>query len=530
MTPLVEVKQTSSREDSVISLRERKSEQSSHRDYAEPHDLHFGKHRWDPDMSWTAEEERRLVRKTDLRLLGFFCVILICIAIDKHNLSNALTDNFLKDTKLTSTDYDNCLTLSRIGVLLSEFPVQMAVLRFGFRKTFPPLIVCFGIISTCQCLISDRENFLAMRFLIGIFEGGYSAGMIYFFTQFYVSRELTPRLAALSVMGDFAHILASLCAAGILKMRGLAGKPGWFWLFLIEGSVTFTVGILSYLYLPRSPTQTRSAIHPDSWYSKKEEYIMVNHVLRDDPTKGQVATATMPTYRDVLKTWSDKKLWIFYLVGMLGVMSYLPVKQYLSLTLRRLGFTTFQSNMLAVPCAVLQMIMVITVSWSSQKFNERAWHCIAAHFFALPSLVALEVMPPNTGSWQKYSCTLFIVGAPTYSPIVISWLSQSAFSVKKRAIALTTYSTSCLLGGIVASQIYQKRDGPHYHKGNKVLIVVATMAGGLFVVQRYILAGINRSRQKSWDNMTVSDQDEYRKVTEHMEFDGNKRLDFRFPL
>ena len=25
-------------------------------------------------------------------------------------------------------------------------------------------------------------------------------------------------------------------------MRGVGGKPGWFWLFLLEGLLTFTIG------------------------------------------------------------------------------------------------------------------------------------------------------------------------------------------------------------------------------------------------------------------------------------------------
>jgi hypothetical protein len=39
-------------------------------------------------------------------------------------------------------------------------------------------------------------------------------------------------------------VISSLLAAGILKMRGVAGKPGWFWLFLLEGLITFFIGFV----------------------------------------------------------------------------------------------------------------------------------------------------------------------------------------------------------------------------------------------------------------------------------------------
>ena len=34
-----------------------------------PHNDYEGGHRWDPSATWTAEEEKRAVRKTDLKLL-----------------------------------------------------------------------------------------------------------------------------------------------------------------------------------------------------------------------------------------------------------------------------------------------------------------------------------------------------------------------------------------------------------------------------------------------------------------------------
>lgn len=40
-----------------------------------PHESYEGGHRFDPGATWTAEEERRLVRKTDLRLLSWLCVM-----------------------------------------------------------------------------------------------------------------------------------------------------------------------------------------------------------------------------------------------------------------------------------------------------------------------------------------------------------------------------------------------------------------------------------------------------------------------
>lgn len=72
-----------------------------------PHDSYEGGHRWDPYAEWSSEEEARVVRKTDLYLLSWICFMFFGLQLDRGNISNALTDNFLKDLGLNSNDYNN---------------------------------------------------------------------------------------------------------------------------------------------------------------------------------------------------------------------------------------------------------------------------------------------------------------------------------------------------------------------------------------------------------------------------------------
>ena len=57
---------------------------------------------------------------------------------------------------------------------------------------------------------------------------------VLFATYFYTSKELSIRLAAFWSTLNIARIVSSLLAAGILQMRGIHGRPGWFWLFLVS--------------------------------------------------------------------------------------------------------------------------------------------------------------------------------------------------------------------------------------------------------------------------------------------------------
>lgn len=70
-----------------------------------------------------------------------------------------------------------------------------------------------------------------------------------------------------------------ICVASAAGKAG-GGYSRW------RAALTAVIGALSWFYLPPSPTQTASWFRgKDGWFTEREEVIMVNRVLRDDPGK-----------------------------------------------------------------------------------------------------------------------------------------------------------------------------------------------------------------------------------------------------
>lgn len=208
-----------------------------------PHSSYEGRHRFDPSATWTAAEERRVVRKTDFYLLSWICFMFFGLQLDRGNLSNALADNLLDNLNMTTDDYNNGTTIQLLCFLTAEFPVQFLTKRYGFKYILPTMMVLWGTVSWAQAWMTNRATFYLTRAFIGMCEGGFIPGTILMATYFYTSKELAVRLAAFWSTLNVARVISALLAAGILEMRGVGGKAGWFWLFLLEGILTTLIGI-----------------------------------------------------------------------------------------------------------------------------------------------------------------------------------------------------------------------------------------------------------------------------------------------
>ena len=139
-----------------------------------PPDVKYeGRHRWDPAAEWTAEEEKKVVRKTDIRLMSWLCVMFFCLQLDRGNLSNALADDFLDDLGFDGDIYNNGTTIQLVAFLTAEFPAQYLAKRYGFRLVMPAMMFCWGTVTLFQAWMNDLASFYVTRALIGFFEGGF---------------------------------------------------------------------------------------------------------------------------------------------------------------------------------------------------------------------------------------------------------------------------------------------------------------------------------------------------------------------
>lgn len=234
-----------------------------------------------------------------------------------------------------------------------------------------------------------------------------------YLTYFFKSNELPMRLAAFWCVRRVTDIIAPIIAFGVLRMRGVLGYEGWRWLFLIEGIIMFTIAIWSIFMMNPSPTQTKRPWRPNGWFSEREETILVNRILRDDPSKCGMHNRQGITLKMLWKSLSDYELWPIYIFGLLWEMPVGPPDLYLTLTLRNLGFGTFDANLLSIPCQFLGAVNMCITVYFSTIWNERAAFGIWTQFWYLPNLIAMAVLPTGTSAWAQYAVVTVLLSYPS---------------------------------------------------------------------------------------------------------------------
>ncbi|GME50401.1 Phthalate transporter [Neofusicoccum parvum] len=485
-----------------------------------------GMHRYDPDFEWEPEEEKRVVRKIDRRICLWVCIMFFALQLDRGNIAQALSDNMLDDLKLTTNDYNYGQTIFFISFLLAELPSQLISKWVGPDNWIPVQMVSWSFIASLQAFITGRKSFFVTRCLLGMLEGGFIPEQILYLSYWYTSAELPTRLSWFWVSSQATNITSAFLAYVLLRLRGFLGAAGWQWLFFLEGLLTGAIGVFSWYYLPPGPTQTASAFRgEDGWFTARQEKILVNRVLRDDPSKGDMHNRQPLTPQMLWECLADWHMWPLYALGLTAFVPQYPMTAYLTLQLRSIGFDTFDTNLLVVPPLCLYIVQLLLWTWLSEKINERFLLSTVGQLWSLPLLVALVVLPVAAGEWVRYSCIALLVGFPYVHAILVSITSRNAGSVRTRTVASALYNMCVQADNIIGSNIYRDDDKPLYLRGNKVLIVFCFFNIALFVATKFFYVTINRRRGARWDAMSHDEKEIYLATTRDK---GNKRLDFRF--
>jgi len=120
----------------------------------------------------TPINERSLLRKLDSRLLPAVTILYLLSFLDRANVGNAYVAGLGTSINMSADAYYSGLTLFFVGYVLFEVPWNIILKRTTPKFWLPTITFTWGIVTMLQGFVQSQAGFYAVRFFLGLVEGG----------------------------------------------------------------------------------------------------------------------------------------------------------------------------------------------------------------------------------------------------------------------------------------------------------------------------------------------------------------------
>ncbi|CEL09731.1 Putative Permease of the major facilitator superfamily [Aspergillus calidoustus] len=400
-----------------------------------------------------------IVRKFDLRLLTLFTVINLFSFIDRVNIGNARLLGLEEDLDLSGLRFNIALMCLLVSYCVVELPSNILCKIIGPHIYVPGLVVCFGIITMLTSLVATKEALYACRFLLGMFEGGISPGLVFLLSLFYRRHELGLRtsiyISASSASGAFGGLLA----IGLAKIPQWGLIYTWKNIFFFEGLVSIALGIIAFLCIPSGPGTAK-------FLTESQRKVAVDRLQIDAAGTSEHSRTRLRHVIQGLTTLPIVACAIGFFFGNTCAQSF---SLFSPSIIRAMGYTDELAQLLSVGPYVIACIVSIVVGYISDKFQTRGWLIFATVPIGITGLGMLEFLPASMPGAKYAALYLAAPGIYAFLPLWIAWGVNNAATPTVKAAAAGLVFTVGSLGGILAPWVYLPQDAPNYRQGHAIL-------------------------------------------------------------
>jgi len=472
---------------------------------------------YDPDAGKTPAEraaiDRKLLRKLDLKLIPWLCLLYLMSFLDRTNIGNAKLDGLNQVIDLGG-QYNASLSIFFVSYALAEPLTNVLLKRYRPSIFLPITMIGWGIVMTVMGLVHNFGGLMACRFFLGLFEAGLFPGINYYLSCWYKREEFGVRAAIFFSAAALAGSFGGLLAAAISKMDGIGGKGGWAWIFILEGLATIIIAALSFYFIHDFPDEAR--------FLSDDDKARVIRRLQED----KQASAKHENLKShvVKSAYTDYKTYLYALIYMGADMPLYAFSLFLPSIISQLGYSSIRAQLLSVPPYAAAAILTVVIGYIADRTKQRGLCNILTSLLAIAGFAMLL-----SGKSAGVSYAGTFLGALGIYPCIantISWTSNNIEGVYKRGVVLGTVIGWGNLTGVISSNIYMQKNAPRYLPGHGTVMafLIVFLAGGS-TLMRLLLSMENKQRaQGKLDHLVEG------KTEEEIADLGDKRPDFVYTL
>ncbi|KZL67712.1 major facilitator superfamily transporter (pantothenate transporter liz1) [Colletotrichum tofieldiae] len=385
--------------------------------------------------------------------------------IDQSNITNAYVSGMKEDLKIQGNEYTYMLMCYTIAFAIMQIPSNLIALKIRPRYC---IVVCelgWTAFTFAQAAAQSSNQMYAFRFMIGLFESGFSPIIIFLLGSWYTKPELAKRVAIWHITGFFGQATSGFLQAGIHKsLNGHLGMAGWRWMYIV------------WWLLPDYPHNTTA------WYlTEEDKQIAKQRAAR----QGKAEITGVVDLKLIKRMFGNWRWWVLCLMYIFYGNSC-QANNYFAIYLRENGYSVTQRNV--IPACANLVTMVTDFAWgfmSDMTGNRPLWIVGPLMGTTVVGSSILTAYPPTDAARVA---GFFLVSCGYVTAVTWTWANEvNNGNAEERALTISSmnglfYATNSFLPILIFPQTM----APTFERGFPSILAFALAAVVLVCIADFL--------------------------------------------
>ncbi|KAI0347208.1 MFS general substrate transporter [Trametopsis cervina] len=499
---------------------------------------------------------RKVLWKLDLHILPALALLWLANFIDRSNVGNAKIAGLDVDTHLKGNQFNTALAIFYVSLSGGLFVASNWVMkRVKPNRWLPLLVATWGVVTTLSGIVHNFSGLLAIRFFLGLCEGGILPGMVLYLSTLYKPHELQLRVGIFYASASLSGAFGGLLASAIIRMDGIGGLHGWRWIFILEGIATVIIGFLAWLVMPANLSSATfftdeerdfavwrfrqaTAVTDDAPLSEPSRRITAADPEKEGTdVKIEAASETAVIvhfeeekfeWREVVRGLTDVQVWLTGFAYMGILVPLYSFSLFLPTIVAGLGYSGGQAQLHTVPPYVPAAVFTVLVAIWSDKLKWRGPFMLI--FLPIAWVGYLIAVVAKTNLQRYIAVHLMATGVYPCAPCVLSILPNNTAGHYKRATATALQLAIANCGGFIATFAYTPDQAPAYKRGHSIALGFVSLAWVFVALNVAYCIYENKARADGRRDANVSKYQELWETGKTRAPIGDRTPAFRFTL
>ncbi|KAL2419246.1 putative transporter [Exophiala dermatitidis] len=465
----------------------------------------------------TPEMDRKMLRKIDSLVLPFMVIISTVQYLDKNGMGYAAVLGLKEDTHLKAQQYSWLGSIFYFGYLLMQLPNYWILTKVPLGRFIGTLAIAWG---ACICLMGACHNFAGLavlRFFLGIFEAAIMPTFMIMTALWYKRDEQPLRTAAW--YNTFAGIFGGILSYAIGKIDGPLAT--WKYIFLIYGSVTVVLGIVTVFLLPNVPAT--------AWFFNHEEKAAAP--LRTIGNQTGTKSRNKFKISQCFEAVRDLRYWIIVVQVLAWSIVNSGITNFNPLIISGYGFSKSKTVLMATPQAAIAF--VAQISCATLAYFIPNIRCLIWTLSCLPALAGAVMIHSLSIETHRTASLAGVYMMGFYNVawvMMMSLVSSNNAGTTKKTFASVTVAVFYAVGNIIGPQFFRGDQSPHYPLGIGAMMVSFGVEAVCGIAYGTLCVLENRRRDRHYGRPDRTKVDTQGVIADHDDLTDGQNKEFRYVL